>query len=101
VSRRGRVWSTLLTSGFGGLGLKTIGGGFTGLGLKTRAEVLRRNGRHVAASRSSRRGKATGEEARWSSDEDDIGLDHNALGLSGLTHLYPGAKLGLCNSPVK
>jgi len=67
------------------LGLKTIGGGFTGLGLKTRAEVLRRNRRHVAASRSSRRGEATDEKVRWSSDEDDTGLDHNALGLSGLT----------------
>jgi hypothetical protein len=87
--------------GFGGLGLKTIGGGFTGLGLKTQIEVPRRNERHVAASGSSRRGEATGEEARWPSNEDDIGLDHNALGLSGLTHLYPGAKLGLCNSPVK
>jgi hypothetical protein len=86
---------------FGGLGLKTIDGGFTGLGLKTRAEVPRRNGQHVAASGSSRRGEATGEEARWPSDEDDTGLDHNTLGLSGLTHLYPGAKLGLCNSPVK
>jgi hypothetical protein len=85
----------------GGLGLKTIGGGFTGLGLKTRAEVLRKNKRHVAASESSRRGKATDEEARWPSDEDDIGLDHNALGLSGLTKLYPGTKLELCNSPVK
>jgi hypothetical protein len=88
-------------SGFGGLGLKTIGGGFTGLGLKTRAEVPRRNGRHVVASGSSRRGEATGEEARWPSDEDDTRLDHNALRLSGLTQLYPGAKLGLCNSPVK
>jgi hypothetical protein len=85
---------------FGGLGLKTIGGGFTGLGLKTRAKVLRRNGRHVASSGSSHRGKATGEEARWPSDEDDTGLDYNALGLSGLTHLYPGAKLGIRNSPV-
>jgi hypothetical protein len=97
----GRVWSTLLASGFGGLGLKTIGGGFTGLGLKTRAEVPRWNGRHVAASGSSCRGKATDEEALWPSDEDDTELDHNALGLSGLTHLYPKAKLGLCNSPVK
>jgi hypothetical protein len=97
----GRVWSTLLTSRFGGLGLKTIGGGFTGLGLKTRAEVPRRNGRYVAASGSSRQVEATDEEARWPSDEDDTGLDHNALGQSGLTHLYPGAKLGLCNSPVK
>jgi hypothetical protein len=97
----GRVWSTLLASGFGGLGLKTIGGGFTGLGLKTRVEVPRRNGRHVAASGGSRLGKATGEEERWPSDEDDTGLDHNGLGLSGLTHLYLGAKLELCNSPVK
>jgi hypothetical protein len=75
---------------FGGLGLKTIGDGFTGLGLKIRAKVPRRNGRHVAASGSSRRGEATG--ARWPSD-DDTGLDHNALGLIGLIQLYPGAKL--------
>jgi hypothetical protein len=87
--------------GFDGLGIKTISGGFTGLGLKTRAEVPSRNGRHVAASGSSRRGEATGEEARWPSDEDDTGLDHNTLWLSSLTHLYSGAKLGLCNSPVK
>jgi hypothetical protein len=79
-------------SGFGGLGLKTIGGGFTGLGLKTRAKILRRNGRHVTASGSSRRGEATDEEVRWSSDEDDTGLDHNALELSDLTQLYPGVK---------
>jgi hypothetical protein len=91
----------LLASGFGGLGLKTIGNGFTGLGLKTRTEVPRRNGRHVAASGSLRRGEATDEEARWPSDEDETGLDHNVLGLNGLTQLYPGAKLGLCNSPVK
>jgi hypothetical protein len=86
---------------FGGLGLKTIGGGFTGLGLKTRAEIPRRNRRHVVASGSSRRGEATGEEARWPSDKDDIGLDLYALGLNGLAHLYPEAKLGLCNSHVK
>jgi hypothetical protein len=55
----------------------------------------------VAASGSSRRGEATDEEARWPSDEDDTGLDHNALGLSGLTQLYLGAKQGLCNRPVK
>jgi hypothetical protein len=91
----------LLASGFSGLGLKTIDGGFTDLGLKTRAEVPRRNGRHVAASGSSRRDEATGEKARWPSDEDDTGLDNNALGLSGSTHLYLGVKLGLCNSPVK
>jgi hypothetical protein len=28
-------------------------------------------------------------------------LDLYALGLNGLAHLYPGAKLGMCNSPVK
>ena len=76
-------------------------GRFTGLGLKTRAEVPRRDGRHVAASGSSRRGEATDEKARWPSDQDYTGLDNNALGLSGSTHLYPGAKLGMCNSPVK
>jgi hypothetical protein len=71
----GRVRSTLLAERFDDLGLKTIGGGFTGLDLKTRVEVPRRNGRHVAASGSSRRGKATGEEARWPSDqhEDRVG----------------------------
>jgi hypothetical protein len=72
-----------------------------GLSLKIRAEVPRRNGRHVAASGSSRRGEATGEEARWPSDEDDTGLDLYSLGLNGLSYLYPEAKLGLCNSPVK
>jgi hypothetical protein len=72
-----------------------------GLGLKTRTEVLRRNGWHVAASGSSHRGEATDEEARWPSYEDETGLDHNALGLSGLIQLYLGTKLGLCNSPVK
>jgi hypothetical protein len=86
---------------FGDLSLKTIGCEFTGLGLKTRVEVPRRNRRHMAASWSSRRGETTGEEARWPSDEDDTGLDHNALGLSGLTQMYLGAKLRLCNSPVK
>jgi hypothetical protein len=73
----------------------------TGLGLKTRAEVPRRNGRHVTVSGSSHRDEATDEKARWPSDEDDTGLDHNALGLSGSIQLYVGAKLGLCNSPVK
>jgi hypothetical protein len=94
----GRIRSTLLASRFGGLGLKTIGGGFTGLGLKTRAEVSRRDGQHVTASGSSRRGEATDEEARWPSDEDDTGLDHDVLRLSGLTQLYPGANLRLCKS---
>jgi hypothetical protein len=50
---------------------------------------------------SSRRGEATDEEVRWPSDKDDTGLNHNALGLSCLTQLYPETKLGLCNSLVK
>jgi hypothetical protein len=80
LSGGGCVWSTLLASGFGDLGLKTISDGFTGLGLKTRTEVPRRNGRHVVASGSSCRGEATDEEARWPSNEDETGLDHNTLG---------------------
>jgi hypothetical protein len=55
----------------------------------------------VAASGSSCQDEATDEEAWWPSDEDDTRLDHNVLGLSGLTQLYRGTKLGLCNSPVK
>jgi hypothetical protein len=38
VERRGMLWSMLFASGFGGLGLKTIGDGFTGLGLKAQEE---------------------------------------------------------------
>jgi hypothetical protein len=42
----------------------------------------------------------------WSTEaklpvEVDTGLDLYALGLNGLAHLYPGVKLGMCNSPVK
>jgi hypothetical protein len=59
--------------------------GFTGLSLKTRAEVPRRNGWHVAASRSLRRGEAISWSPRWPSDEDYLGLDHNAIGLCGST----------------
>jgi hypothetical protein len=55
----------------------------------------------VTASGSSRRGEATDEEAQWQSDEDDTRFDHNVFGLSGLTQLYPGAKLRMCNSPFK
>jgi hypothetical protein len=53
------------------------------------------------ASGSSRRGEAIDEEACWPSDEDDTGLNHNVLRLSGLNQLYLEAKLELCNSPVK
>jgi hypothetical protein len=47
--------------------------GFAGLSLKTRAEVPRRNRRHMAASRSSRRGEAISWRARWLSDEEKLG----------------------------
>jgi hypothetical protein len=95
------VSSSKPSAGFGGFVLKTIGDGFTGLGIKTRAEVPRRNRRYVVASGRSCRGEAIGEEERWPLDEDEARLDHNALGLSGLTQLYSGAKLRLCNSLVK
>jgi hypothetical protein len=39
----------------------------------------------VASSRSSRRDEAISWRARWPSDEDYLGLDHNTLELSGLT----------------
>jgi hypothetical protein len=54
----GRVWNTLLAEvwWFGPQNHRVDG--FTGFGLKTRMEVPRRNERHVAASRSSRRGEA-------------------------------------------
>ena len=54
--------------------------GFAGLGLKTRAEVPMRDGRHVAASGSSRRSEATGEKARWPSISIYPESDHIALG---------------------
>jgi hypothetical protein len=66
------------------LGLKTIGGGFTGLGLKTRAEVSRRNGRHVEAKLPVRR--CGGRRINMKT-----GLDLYALGLIGLALMYPGA----------
>ena len=63
---------------FGGLGLKTIGGQFgwfgpqnqqgrfTGLGLKTWKMLSRGEGRHVAASWSLRKVKASEAAVRWS-----------------------------------
>jgi hypothetical protein len=76
----GDAYGVRYSKQFGGLGLKTIDGGFTGLGLKTRVEVLRRNERHMAASGSSHRGEATGEEAWGPSDEDDTGWTITPLG---------------------
>ena len=61
IEWRESVWSTLLVAGF--------------TGLKTRAEVPRRNGRHVAASVRSLRSEATGEEERWPSDLGHVELD--------------------------
>jgi hypothetical protein len=55
----GRVWSMLLANGFGGLGLKTIGGGFTSLGPQnpsgdSEEERTARGGIEFASRRSYR-----------------------------------------------
>ena len=85
------VWSTLLASGFGGLGHKTTGGRFLGLGLKTRAEVPRRNGaaRGGITEVALRRSKSVQEA--WPSDRQKIELDHNALGLGGSLYVSRGS----------
>jgi hypothetical protein len=54
---------------FGGLGLKTIGGRFHRFGPQNLGAVPTRNGWRVAASVSSRWSEATGEKARWPSDQ--------------------------------
>jgi len=59
---------------------KPSAAGFAGLGLKTRAEVPMPEGRHVAASGSSRGSEATGEKARWPSDHIYPKSNHIALG---------------------
>jgi hypothetical protein len=100
VSGGERVWNTLLVGGLVVWTSNPLVAGFTGLGLKTRAEVPRRNGRHVAASRSSRWGEAISWREQWLSDEDYLGLDHNNLGL-WFNSKYLRTKLRLCNSPVK
>ena len=53
-TRRGTRTGYATRGRFDGLSSKPSEAGFAGLGLKTRAEVPRRNGRHVAASGSSR-----------------------------------------------
>ena len=66
---RGRVRGMLPAARFGDLGLKTIGGGFPGFGPQnpgggSDAERTARGGIGKIA-----RSKATGEAARWSSDQ--------------------------------
>jgi len=87
----GHVWSTLLASGFGGLGRKTTGGRFSGLGLKIRAEVPRRNGAACGGITevAPRRSKSVQEV--WPSDRQKAELDHNALGLGGSLYVSRGS----------
>jgi hypothetical protein len=85
VEWRGHVWSMLLAGNLVFLASKLSVAGFAGLGLKTQAKVPRRNGRHVAASRTSRRGEAFSRRVQLPSDEDYLRLDHNSLGLCGST----------------
>jgi hypothetical protein len=60
--------------------LKTIGGGFLDLRLKTGGGGPDADGRHVAASGRLLGSKATGEEARWPSDQVKPELDPYAPG---------------------
>ena len=69
---------------FGGLGLKTISGRFHGFGPQnpgegSEEERMTHGGIEEFMSRRSYL------MTRWPSDEDYLGLDHNALGLCGLT----------------
>ena len=69
---------------FGGLGLKTIGGRVYGFGPQnpgggSEKEQTARGGIEESMSRRSYL------MTRWPSDEDYLGLDHNALWLSGST----------------
>ena len=78
---------------FGGLGLKIIGGQFHWFGPQNPGggsdeEWTAHGGIEEFASRRSYL------MARWPSDEDYLGLDHNALGLYGLTQISKG-KMGI------
>ena len=70
---RGRWWH--VSSGGGNIWSMLQAAGSAGLGLKTWAEVPRRNGRHVAASRRLRRSKATSWWMWWPSDMGYVELD--------------------------
>jgi hypothetical protein len=71
------VWASKPSDGgFHRFGPQNLGGG-----PEARAELPRRDGRHVAASGSSRRSEATGEEARWPSDRIIPSRTKLALGL--------------------
>ena len=69
---------------FGGLGLKTIGGRVYGFGPQNPGDGFKkeRTTRGGIEESTSRRSYLM---TRWPSDEDYLGLDHNALGLCGST----------------
>jgi hypothetical protein len=97
----GRVWNTLLASGLvvwaskppvAGLWVWALKPGrrfrdetddtwrHRGVRVDAKLPVKRRGGRRIKMK---------------------TGLDHNALGLNGLAHLYSGTKLEMCNRHVK
>ena len=68
-TRRGMRTGYATRGGFGGFASKPSAAGFPGLRLKTGGGGPDADGRHVAASGRLLGSKATGEEARWPSDQ--------------------------------
>ena len=79
-TRRGTRTGYATHGGFGGFASKPSAAGLPGLRLKTGGGGPDADGRHMAASGRLLGSKATGEEARWPSDQVKLELDPYAPG---------------------